>query len=179
MLDYSVQNRKEEQSGVAMAAMNQNVTMIEDVNGRLRRLGYVVLLATSLNLTVFFLVFFWVIVSPSEIIRTFLYAFYSSSLFFGLIALIGVGFRETVRKQGDTLFEEISDEIQRGMRMSPQGMTYSISDDLLLRARIALRNFAKAGELPLVPGKFGPTIYAAVNLLIPILVPFCQRVFER
>jgi hypothetical protein len=46
----------------------------------------------------------------------------------------------------------------------------------VLEARVALRTFSAAAELPLVPGRFGGAIYALLNLIIAVVaVAFLGR----
>lgn len=97
------------------------------------------------------------------------------SLLFGCIALYGCASHEMRRKRGEDLFEEIADEVERKIVSVAGNPTFEGELELLSRARLALRDFAHASDLPFIPGKFGPTVYAAVNLLIPILILFSSR----
>lgn len=89
------------------------------------------------------------------------------------LALISVVVYESLRKQGDSLFEEVSDELQWNIRKAGRkttaGADYeaTVADERpKLHTRIILRSFARATDLPLIPGKFGPAIYAGVNTLM-------------
>jgi hypothetical protein len=91
---------------------------------------------------------------------------FSFSLVFGGMALAAVMFHESLRKQGDTLFEEISDELEWHVKDVSIYEKRDVAEERpTLRARIALRSFARTTDLPLIPGRFGPAIYAAINVL--------------
>lgn len=89
--------------------------------------------------------------------------------------LAGVVYFEILRKRGDAIFEELSDELQwyirDGRKLKTQTGDYDDSESWAeerptLNARIVLRTFSRTTDLPLVPGRFGPAIYAGINLLI-------------
>jgi hypothetical protein len=44
-----------------------------------------------------------------------------------------------------------------------------------INARITLRTYARATDLPLIPGKFGPAIYVAFNLVLLFLAYWLNR----
>jgi hypothetical protein len=79
---------------------------------------------------------------------------------------------ETIRKRGDVLFKEISDELQWNVRFSdPDGTAPPRRPSF--DARLALRSFAHASDLPLVPGRYGPLAYALVDLMsVAVIVIF-------
>ena len=78
---------------------------------------------------------------------------------------------ERLRRRGDVLFQEISDELQWDIRASTADSGKGIASERPpLDARMILRTFARAGDLPLVPGTFGPAVYAAINLLILLIL---------
>jgi hypothetical protein len=86
---------------------------------------------------------------------------------------------ESWRKRGDALFEEISDELQwniRGTRLLKDKSPAKERPEI--QARVVLRTFARASDLPIIPGKFGPAIYITVNLLITFLAIFLPRVLK-
>lgn len=74
------------------------------------------------------------------------------------MALISVILFERARKDGDGAFQELSNLFQ--------GEPVSVDEGLAMR--VELRRFAAASDLPLVPGKVGPGIYAAANLALLI-----------
>ena len=83
------------------------------------------------------------------------------------VAILLVVVHEFLRKRGDAVFEEVSDELQwdtTGRRKTTEA-GYAGSRPLL-DARITLRSFASSSDLPLVPGKLGPAFYATLNILV-------------
>lgn len=87
---------------------------------------------------------------------------------------------ELLRKRGDVLFKEISDELQWNVRFSKRSRSIqpTSNQNVLgdhdqpvqsrtkrpeLATRVMLRSYANAADLPLVPGKFGPLFYVVVN----------------
>jgi len=102
----------------------------------------------------------------------------AGSVISGLIALAIAVVYESWRKQGDALFEEISDELQWNIRGTRLLQDKSLAEERpALQARVILRAFARASDLPLIPGRLGPAVYVVVNLLIPVLLFLLQRVF--
>jgi hypothetical protein len=68
---------------------------------------------------------------------------------------------DRVKREGDSLFEEISEELHWTI-----DKTVKSSNDLTggkgrpdLEARVIMRNYAANRELPLAPGKLGPMVY--------------------
>lgn len=93
-----------------------------------------------------------------------------------LPAFILAGYFERLRKIGDVLFLEISDELQWNIRSKEMRSEESAARERpKLDVRITLRSFARASDLPLIPGKFGPAIYIAINVLIAVVVPWFYR----
>jgi len=94
-----------------------------------------------------------------------------SSLLLSIIVLAmaniaALGFFESLRKRGDAIFQELSDELQWHVgRPSGEGVPQNRP---LLEARIAMRTFSVAAELPLVPGRFGGAVYAILNLWLAV-----------
>ncbi len=82
---------------------------------------------------------------------------------FGSLLLLGV--LEASRKHGDAMFQELSDTLQwfAGRRSRAAG---SSIEKLSQDARFALRSYSGAADVPLVPGRFGVSVYALVNLLV-------------
>lgn len=68
------------------------------------------------------------------------------------------------RRKGASVFEEISDEFQWSLS-SRKVVTKELGVARQpLELRMATRSFLVASELPLAPGRFGPTIYALFNI---------------
>ena len=76
---------------------------------------------------------------------------------------------EALRRHGEVLFEELSNELQwQGVRgTGPSGPT-GPGDRPEIHKRIVLRSFIQASDLPLVPGKFGPTVYFLLFVVIAV-----------
>lgn len=76
-------------------------------------------------------------------------------------------FRDSIRRVGESLFEEISDELQWFVagQLSPS-KNDSPPSRPPLEIRYALRRFARDTDLPLVSGSTGPAAYAAINLAL-------------
>ncbi len=134
-------------------------------------MGLTIFVSTLLNLLAMLAVWFGSLFFGGYDIHV-VRAVFGAQVIFAVCALICTALHETRRKQGDTLFEEISDGLQlqlqlqsvpvvRGTDSLSEGNTMSV-----LKARLILRTFAQASDLPLVPGKFGAAIYVAVNLLL-------------
>jgi hypothetical protein len=74
---------------------------------------------------------------------------------------------DRVRNYGDGIFIEISDEIQWFIRKGESNGGDSAGDVTpQVKYRMALRNFTTVEDLPVIPGKYGPLAYIAVNAAI-------------
>jgi hypothetical protein len=92
-----------------------------------------------------------------------------------LQALLISVFFESRRKQGDVLFKEISDELQWHVRFEREkNVKASLAPTIVSQApehrpgfdaRLVLRSFAQTSDLPLVPGAYGPLVYAVINIV--------------
>lgn len=82
------------------------------------------------------------------------------------VSVLFLAFRfDYLRKEGDAYFEELSDELH-GKRASMDDSEKA--ERLSLRARVIIRTYTNTSSLPLVPGKYGPAIMAAVNLMLAL-----------
>jgi len=159
---------------------------LEGINFRLRQIGLFASLFTFSNLLLIF-----ASLSLSSI------GYFNTLRRVGLImiaittvALALVTVHEYMRKMGDTLFEEINDDLQRGIRVSIQSSSIHsktvksraakrpskqpVRKNFPVEAKYVLKGFARAADLPLIPGKFGPGVYALINialLLASFLLP--------
>jgi hypothetical protein len=90
-----------------------------------------------------------------------------------VVALLIVTSHEYLRKSGDSLFEEISDDLQKNVRSKDLRLqktkARASKNKVPNSARYTLRAFAKGADLPLIPGRFGPAIYAGINLVLLFL----------
>ncbi len=83
----------------------------------------------------------------------------------GLLAILCVALYEYLLRQGNILFDEISDELEwnvKGSHLSEGGALTEKRPDL--KVRMILRMFSRANDLPLFPGAYGPAIYVLLNL---------------
>jgi hypothetical protein len=82
----------------------------------------------------------------------------------GLIIAAGTFFYlvsyEIFSKKGNALFSEISDEIEWNLKTGKSGFETPKID-----ARVILRSFVMASELPFFRGKYGTGIYLIINLV--------------
>ncbi len=85
------------------------------------------------------------------------------------IAMLAAILYEITRQRGDVLFDEISDELQWHMRKR-KVQSEAVEYRPQLDARIVLRSFAHASELPFVPGRHGPAIVLLSNVALLTLV---------
>jgi hypothetical protein len=95
------------------------------------------------------------------ITSVFLFIFYGAlALIAG--ALITLGLYESHRRRGDGYFQELSDLLQ----LLFGGDGENVDRVVVQRARLAVRSFSSAADLPFVSGKRGSAVYATVNLAI-------------
>ena len=87
-----------------------------------------------------------------------------SALLVGSTVCIAIWHDIRIRK-GWALFEEISNEFEK-LSIRNGGLADGLDADPAREARIVLRRFASNSDIPLVPGKFGPGVYALANFLI-------------
>lgn len=158
---------KDGYSYVHRAEYSQDLTValsrMTDINWRLRKNGLLALLCTLGN--------FGILVLSLSLRTTLNEKILTTKIVFlipALAALLSVGLYETFRREGDALFEEISDELEWDIR-SRRISAKMPQEKPELAVRTVLRKFARASDLPLIPGRFGPAIYAGLNLLLGIL----------
>jgi hypothetical protein len=95
--------------------------------------------------------------SPSE--------FLTFIIMFLVGAFLSLVIYDYTRRNGDALFDEISDELQWNLTKSLKATSSDIrSEKPALTARVILREYTTSIDLPLVRGKHGIAIYAAVNI---------------
>lgn len=149
---------------------------LERLNVRLRRLGLLLVILTCAGLVI--------LLGVNSLFKTFSSSRPDFWLLLSSLALSGAAFiaaaiHDVWRKRGDTLFDEVSDEVQRGIHASPTGdLMFTGGQDMQQRVKVALRVSANVSDLPLVPGKFGPTVYAVINLLLFVIALFFLRGFR-
>jgi len=123
-------------------------------------LSFAVLILTAANISSMLLAF---------LARYHTYLEVFLSLTCGLSVLLIVALFESYRRRGDALFEELSDEFLWNNSTSRRRSSDSYPESRPpLEIRLLLRSFTRAADLPMVPGRFGPAVYAAFNLLITL-----------
>ena len=80
-----------------------------------------------------------------------------------LIAIVIVITHEAYCRRGDIIFEELSNDAQ--WRFLNEADNLDRYADLRRKNRLLLSYFASASFLPLIPGKYGPGVYAAANIV--------------
>jgi hypothetical protein len=88
------------------------------------------------------------------------------------LTVIALLYFERLRRRGDTLFQELSEELNwfsRPRDLNESVVPYNVPP---IDIRVALRTYTRMTDLPLVPGKFGPATYALVCLVAAFLVTF-------
>jgi hypothetical protein len=91
--------------------------------------------------------------------------FWSASAVFVMASVFLAVRFESMRKSGDALFKEISDELQWYVRFQQKQVQEQAQRERpVIAARIVLRTFSESTDVPLVPGKYGPLGYVLINL---------------
>ena len=131
------------------------------ITRQLRVLGTAVLLVTLIN----FGLLLWIIAQAT---RPYHDEFQNINSLLNIVLAMGtivaLGLFETLRKRGNAIFQELSDELQWHVGR-PRGPGQP-QERPFLDARVALRTFSAASELPLIPGRFSAAAYAVLSLCI-------------
>lgn len=143
----------------AQSSVEQYLTSLQKATLNLKVLGLQILLLTVLNLSGVLAMASHLFQNQRGVLLT------SIDILIGVIVL-SAAFHDAIRRRGNVLFEEVSNELHWGGKESKDVTAPEAehSDRPTLDARITLRSFVYASDLPLVPGKFGPSIYVVVNL---------------
>ena len=103
------------------------------------------------------------------------------SLILIVSALVAAVMFEINRKEGDALFEEISDELQWEEQLMRYYQKLADAEPTEGRpfadVKIILRSFARAADLPIIPGKFGPAVYVAASLIMLLIQLWLYRYY--
>jgi hypothetical protein len=167
---------------LADLAIEDMLDRMDKASRNLRGVGMGLILLTALHLALFFL-------NIGESRLGLLVPEFMNSKFLLIVqaqtvlgvALLAVSF-EVRRRQADVWFEEISDELHwrvraRGVQsQAPETDRESYAPSRPgLRARMTLRDYAKASELPFIPGRLGLLVCASLNLSLLIISAFLPR----
>lgn len=92
----------------------------------------------------------------------------------GILSVISSVSFDRIRRKGNTMFEEISEELHWKFRHAKQpDMDIPVAKEIPeFYIRIILRSFATSTDMPLVPGKFGPLIYVILNLACTLFLRY-------
>jgi hypothetical protein len=167
-MDYS-------KSTSAQDELRGGLSDLRYITRRLQRFGLIALVFTLLNFGALILSLSLRYL-PVGFLTSILLAFYLP-IFATLVSIVSVVRYDSLRKRGDALFEEISDELQWNVR-NDLNLKPTMAERPMLNARVALRSFARATDLPLIPGKYGPGIYATTNFVILFLTYYLVRIFR-
>lgn len=161
------ENQEEKQ---ALEDLRDSLGDLRTITRLLQRYAFLALVFTILNFGALIVSVCFRFFSFSGILNTasrFIIEIYVPILL-TLTAVLTIVRYEILRKRGDALFEEISDELQWNIKRAVS----TTEERPMLTARVALRSFARATDLPLIPGKFGPGLYATINFLLVFLVVY-------
>ncbi len=96
-----------------------------------------------------------------------IYSLFFSLGAFGIIIVLSFYF-DLLRKEGNSLFEFISDELQ-GITPSSKFDEENMANEILSDARWSLRQFTRSEEIPLFPGRMGPILIILLNFVFMII----------
>jgi hypothetical protein len=133
--------------------------------GRLRVAGTLLALFTFSQIFVF--------VYSITMVRQGLYLFpspFQIILFLALTNILLLVIRDVLKRVGDSLFEEITDEIQWSVIAGPK----SDRTRPPLAVRYTLRTYSKASALPIFDGDAGPAAYGLLNILTLVASAYLQ-----
>ncbi len=143
------------------------VEQMRITTARLRRGGFLALAVTLGNVATLIAGVVYLADAPSYA-HTAGFLFFNAVLGFGCLLLLGT--LEAARKHGDAVFQELSDNLQwfAGRKVRPGGVSNQVYtyEKITQEARLALRSYSGAADVPLVPGRFGVSLYALLNLLV-------------
>jgi hypothetical protein len=146
------------------------IQRLSEISIRLRKFGRIVFSLTFINLiSTCAVILFFVGLEKSSMSNADVLLFWRLPLFISgfsfLCLIVTTFFFEKERRYGDTIFDEVVDELKWDIT----GSSKQIADERPnLDTRVILRSFLKSEELPLIPGRFGHVIYIAINFLLII-----------
>jgi hypothetical protein len=144
-------------------SVTRSIRELGRITQQLRIVGTAILVVTLIN----FGILLWIVAQAAR--PAYAEAQNLNSLpniIFAMATIVALGIFETLRKRGNAIFQEVSDELQWHL-----GRTRDLDrpeERPFLDARVALRTFSAASELPLVPGRFSAAVYAALSLCIAV-----------
>lgn len=81
-----------------------------------------------------------------------------------MCVIAAVALFDVLRKRGDVIYDELTNYFQEAV-VTTDASTEPTSGERL-RFRLILREYVAVTNLPIIPGRFGPAIYAGINLLM-------------
>ncbi len=137
---------------------------LEHISERLRHVSQVLIIITLFNLVV-------TMMAMSGMYRLFraealVLSFSMIPIIFGIFAVMFAFRFDSLRRDGDAYFEELSDELH-GRKLKESNESYA--NDRSLKARVIIRRYSNASSIPLVPGKYGPASIAVINIIFSFL----------
>ena len=141
---------------------------IRSSTNRLRQLSFISLLLSAWNLLilVMYLSAARLDVEPFMAFEPRIYLL--SAVGVCVLGIISAARFEIERRHADAWFEEVSDELHWRTRRDEDEKYASAGDRPMLAVRVTLRQYARASELPFVPGKSGPILLIVFNVLVVI-----------
>lgn len=163
--DEPIQPSLRRLDGEQTSSVEHAVGELAHLTRRLRIFGLVALTITVVNIGTLF----WVIFLTAR--SRYIYveggnSLVLTSIVFTVGTVVILSLFEALRKRGDVIFQELSDELQ--WHVGRRSGSEVPRERPLLDARVSLRAFSATSELPLIPGRFGGAIYAALNLSITL-----------
>lgn len=137
---------------------------------RLRVTGQALFMVTGANLALVFAL--WVLYRLLPLLTTAMVLFIALSSALTLAAVVLAMMFEALRRRGDREFESMSAELQVYHRraMAASESEEEPSGGFVRDAQVALGAFTAAGNVPLIPGQFGPTLYALSNIAFTLFL---------
>lgn len=165
-----IKEDSERESEKALSPLEKALYTLGRLSRQLNSASSIVLLITSANLVSTIASIFFSVAVHSDKYDGFradgkvpinVCVFFSWCFFLAILAILYA--YELKRRQGDVLFEEISDELEWQVEDTTRNTTATSRPDI--DARIALRSFSRATSLPFVAGKSGAAFYIVLNVL--------------
>ena len=149
-------------------SLDTSLRRLDRLGAKLSKLGLQILTASIVNVGCLALLYMHSVLSAFWLAGV--------SVVVGGFTLVFSAVYDLAKREGDALFEEISDELQWKIASASHSEVYSrVEIDEIdqhakarpeLNARVVLRTFASSTELPLIPGRYGAALYVAINIFI-------------
>jgi hypothetical protein len=139
------------------------LSRLEEINFRLRKNGLLAFIFTLANFVVLIICSSLPVVSDGRSSLPVKLSF----LFPSLMALFSSGLFEMWRSEGDGLFDVISNELEWDARQKASSVQVT-QQHSVFSERLLLKEFTRLSTMPLIPSRFGPAIYFAVNFLLAL-----------